>query len=180
MEVDYEPFHPKAITPQTPDHEFLEKQKRTVELLLKMQTLLKSSWSKDTSGQPRDWKQSCPEIGQCLPTALTVQDYFGGEIEWVSLVFTPKDTKELGGGFGQHFLNVIDGIKVDLTSGQFSYTNAQDNIKIFNRSDRHETYGTAREWAKLKPERWQQYLLLKKKFEEQNPDFVRSLIDHNI
>lgn len=64
-------------------------------------------WSADTSSPTGAWSSSNPAQNHCSITALVVQDYFGGEI---------LSTKTSG---GTHFYNLIDGVKWDLTVGQF-------------------------------------------------------------
>ena len=52
------------------------------------------------------WTEENPTRGCCVPTALIVQDYFGGEV-WKHNI-------------RRHYYNVIDGEFVDLTKDQFS------------------------------------------------------------
>jgi len=51
------------------------------------------------------WRKENPSMGQCVPAALIVQHYFGGEIY--------KHSKEF------HYYNLIGGEVVDLTKNQF-------------------------------------------------------------
>jgi hypothetical protein len=53
------------------------------------------------------WIKENPTYGQCVPTALLVQYYFGGDIY--------KHDTEL------HYYNVIEGKIIDLTKDQFPY-----------------------------------------------------------
>ena len=53
------------------------------------------------------WNKNNSTCGQCVPTALLVQHYFGGEIY--------KHNVE------NHFFNVIDRQVIDLTKEQFDY-----------------------------------------------------------
>ena len=53
------------------------------------------------------WNKENPTYGQCVPTALLVQHYFGGDIYKHNIEF--------------HYYNVIDGNVVDLTKEQFEY-----------------------------------------------------------
>ena len=66
-------------------------------------------YDKDTAH--KDWRKKWSEenitCGQCVPTALLVQYYFGGEIY--------KSKQE------DHYFNIIDGKVVDLTKEQFDY-----------------------------------------------------------
>jgi len=54
-----------------------------------------------------NWTKSNPTYGQCVPTSLLVQYYFGGDIYKHNIEF--------------HYYNVIDGKVFDLTSDQFGY-----------------------------------------------------------
>lgn len=65
----------------------------------------KSKWSKDNQ-----------TFGQCVPTALLVQYYFGGDIY--------KHNIE------SHYYNVINGKVIDLTKEQFTYDLDYTNGKI--------------------------------------------------
>ncbi len=53
------------------------------------------------------WSKEKPTYGQCVPTALLVQHYFGGQIY-------KHDIED-------HFFNIVDGNVVDLTKEQFDY-----------------------------------------------------------
>ena len=53
------------------------------------------------------WSKENPTYGQCVPTALVVQSFFGGEI-----YFLKKEN---------HYYNVINKTVVDLTKDQFDY-----------------------------------------------------------
>ena len=55
----------------------------------------------------KNWSKSNPTYGQCVVTALLIQELFGGEIY--------KLEKE------NHYYNLIDGEVVDLTKEQFDY-----------------------------------------------------------
>ena len=66
------------------------------------------SWESCSVGAQPHWPGGNPAKGQCFPSALVVQDVFGGEL-W---------ELPLGGG-AIHYYNVIDGSIVDLTAEQF-------------------------------------------------------------
>jgi hypothetical protein len=64
-----------------------------------------ASWSVETSSL---WTPENPARGQCSVTALVARDFLGGE-----LLKTTVD--------GQwHFYNLVEGLRLDFTSGQFS------------------------------------------------------------
>ena len=70
---------------------------------------LTSAWDKDTChpAYVNKWTEQNPATGQCLVTALAVQDEYGGDI---------YDCKV---GHSRHFYNVINDEIVDLTFNQF-------------------------------------------------------------
>ncbi len=75
---------------------------------------LKKSWSKETSFDPKNWTPENPAWGQCLITALIVQDFFGGKI-LEGKVKIPGRTKCCA-----HYWNEpSDGQETDLTKEQF-------------------------------------------------------------
>lgn len=78
------------------------------------QVLLKSYDRKTAYPKCRDgWREDNPAYGQCVPTSLLVQHYFGGEIY-------KKD---------DHYFNVIKGEVIDLSRSQFDYDFDYSNSK---------------------------------------------------
>jgi hypothetical protein len=78
-----------------------------------LESTLPRLWSKDTSAVPKDWDAGNPALNQCAPTALLVNDLMGGDI--VRATYRQVDSS-----CGQHYFNIIDGEKVDLTAYQFT------------------------------------------------------------
>lgn len=73
-----------------------------------LELLIKKSWSKDTCYpvNQKDWSIGNPSFGQCVVTALIIQDYLGGE-----LLFCKHRN---------HYWNKLpDGKEIDLTQHQF-------------------------------------------------------------
>ena len=70
---------------------------------------IKNSWCQETAhpAYASRWSKDNPSAGQCLVTALLIQDELGGDI---------YDCKV---GRSRHFYNVINGEKIDLTFDQF-------------------------------------------------------------
>ena len=62
------------------------------------------------------WTKNNPTYGQCVPTALLVQYYFGGEIY--------KHNVE------NHYFNIIKGQVVDLTRDQFDHALDYSNSEL--------------------------------------------------
>lgn len=73
---------------------------------LELEARLGAAWSQDSSSL---WTADNPARGQCNPTALVVQDVFGGE-----LLKTPTVD-------GPHFYNRVDGLRRDFTASQFAH-----------------------------------------------------------
>lgn len=66
------------------------------------------SWSAETAFDPEIWSPECPSTGQCVPTALFIQEISGG-----TLARTVIDDVS-------HYFNVLDnGEVVDATIQQF-------------------------------------------------------------
>ena len=100
-------------------------------------------WSIDTCA-PRlrhKWNKNNITVGQCSITSFIVQDLFGGEVYGVLL--------EDG---NYHCFNVINNVKFDLTSEQFDKPLEYENV-----------YKQSRDEHFQKEEKYQRYLLLKKR-----------------
>ena len=82
---------------------------------------LRKAWCRETahpSYQDR-WSKENPSVGQCLVTALVIQDEYGGDIYSCKV------------GNNSHFVNIISERIVDKTAEQFGNT---DKIKYINGS----------------------------------------------
>ena len=67
-----------------------------------------TSWSRETSDDPRRWSYDNPARGQCAVTALIVQDFFGGGLRCAHINLTP------------HYWNLLPNhCELDLTKSQF-------------------------------------------------------------
>ncbi len=83
-----------------------------------LRSLLRKSWSRETTADPEYWSPNYPAWGQCAVTALVVQDFFGGELlrTWVRLA----DDNSGRPTQGSHYWNLLpDGKEADLTREQF-------------------------------------------------------------
>jgi len=81
-----------------------------------LKKLLRKSWTKKTSKDPRNWTPKNPAWGQCAVTALVVQDFFGGELRRGIVEINEKDVSL----YLSHYWNLLpDGKKKDLTKEQF-------------------------------------------------------------
>lgn len=108
---------------------------------------LTSAWGKDTCHPAyiNRWTEQNPAAGQCLVTALAVQDEYGGDI---------YDCKV---GRSRHFYNVINGNTVDLTFNQFP---EGSEIKDARKRDRKQLLANK--------ELRQRYELLKSRMEDKS------------
>jgi hypothetical protein len=87
---------------------------------------LETSWDIDTCYDPmkKDYSKNKKSYGQCYPTALIVNDFFGGKI----LEY------EFPEGWG-HYSNFIDDKELDLTKDQFDSDQKFPKPKIKDRKD---------------------------------------------
>ena len=74
------------------------------------------SWRKDTCSEPGEWSRENPAAGQCVPTALVVQDFFGGKIIRLDL---SRSANQRIADVRSHYFNEIDGKGVDFSASQF-------------------------------------------------------------
>jgi hypothetical protein len=73
---------------------------------------LSKAWAADTSSCPEQWSASNPARGQCVVTALVIQDFLGGE-----LIRGIVD-----GSNESHYWNEIRNGDLDMTIQQFERT----------------------------------------------------------
>lgn len=75
-------------------------------------TAIQDSQSKETSASPDEWTSENPALGQCVPSSLVVQDFFGGELERLATVRNGKRET--------HYRNILpDGEIVDISRDQY-------------------------------------------------------------
>jgi hypothetical protein len=79
--------------------------------LLQVITAIRESWDQHTSGYPDQWTLQNPACGQCTVSALVLHDHCGGVI--MEFVTVSDDISHY------HDVNVIDGMLLDVTFGQF-------------------------------------------------------------
>lgn len=77
------------------------------------QDALTVSWGIDTTVDPENWSEDNPAHGQCVPTALVIQDLFGGKIVWAMVI-------QNGQKVSHYFNELPDGTRRDFTEPQFS------------------------------------------------------------
>lgn len=71
---------------------------------------LHHAWSAETSYADTDWPSDNPARGQCVVSALVVQDYFGGELVRFAV----------SGDFNEmHYANELEGVLLDTTRSQY-------------------------------------------------------------
>lgn len=71
-----------------------------------LRTYLQKAWNEKTS--VGGYSQDAVSTGQCAPTAMVVQDYFGGEL-----------LRVINQGVSHYFNLLPDGTELDLTRDQF-------------------------------------------------------------
>lgn len=110
---------------------------------------LEHSLCKETCYEPMvdEWTKEKPSYGQCYPTVLIINDYFGGKI--LKAIF------EDGSG---HFWNLIESEEIDLTRDQFDEGEKIPKPTVHTREEIIKESKTG--------ENNPRYLLLKKKVEE--------------
>jgi hypothetical protein len=80
--------------------------------LKELTTALHNSWTRETSSSPDEWSEDNPARGQCVASALVMQDYLGGDL--LRYEVTSKSIHEM------HYCNLLDdGTVVDTTSSQY-------------------------------------------------------------
>ena len=87
---------------------------------------LRKAWCRETAhpSYREKWSEDNPSVGQCLVTALIIQDRYGGDIDSCKV------------GNNSHFVNIIDERIIDRTAEQFG---GIGNIKYINGSFRKRT-----------------------------------------
>src|SRR3989338_958114 len=81
---------------------------------------IQKSWWMDTSADMENWSEDNPAWGQCAVTALTVQDFLGGEILRLDLTKHPDPKVAV---MRSHYFNRINGEMLDVSSDQFGDIN---------------------------------------------------------
>ena len=78
--------------------------------------VIRSAWNSETTSIPDEWDaETNPARGQCVPTALVVQDYMGGQIMRVMTY--------VNGGRETHYRNILpDGSSMDVSGDQYPET----------------------------------------------------------
>ena len=121
---------------------------------LTLQTALVHSWSRQTSSTPEEWSKANKSRGQCVPSSLVVQDYFGGELQKLITVFNGK--KE------SHYRNILDdGSVLDVCRSQYPADQIL-HIDIIDLKD----FISVRQKLLSDQSTLRRYLLLKKRIEK--------------
>ena len=83
-----------------------------------LREVIERSWSKETCQEPDKWTTENIAAGQCVPTALVVQDFLGGKIIRLDL---SKSKNQTVAEVRSHYFNEIDGKRVDFSEKQFKW-----------------------------------------------------------
>ncbi|MCR4323452.1 MAG: hypothetical protein NUV37_00580 [Nanoarchaeota archaeon] len=78
----------------------------------RLETALRTSWTRQSSSDPGNWSSDNPAFAQCAATSLVVNDYLGGEI-------VIADANLPDGSQISHYLNRVEGVEKDFTKDQF-------------------------------------------------------------
>lgn len=73
-------------------------------------------WSAETSYAPGLWSGQNPSLGQCVPTALVIQDHLGGEIVRGTIHLKNGETE-------RHYWNHLEDKNLNIDATRFQYTN---------------------------------------------------------
>lgn len=119
----------------------------------KLEELLNLSWTKKTSADSKNWTEKNKSYGQCVVSALIVQDYFGGEIVW-------SNAELPDGSIVSHYFNLIGEVYYDLTFKQFP-----KGTIVPNGISKSEEFKSTREYVLSYSPTQKRYETLKKKVE---------------
>ncbi len=79
-----------------------------------LEIAISRSWDSVTTSIPQGWSEANAMRGQCVPSALVVQDYLGGDIERVGVIGNEEVEGET------HYRSRLDsGLPVDFTVMQY-------------------------------------------------------------
>ena len=101
---------------------------------------IKKAWTKETAHpayQPK-WSSNNPSIGQCLVTALFIQELKGGKIASCKV------------GNYSHFVNIINGQIEDYTAEQFKIPVNYKKLAVKERNKLLENKDTLKRYELLK------------------------------
>jgi hypothetical protein len=90
--------------------------------------VLQQSWSAETAFDASDWSPENPARGQCVVSALVMQDYMGGDLQRFEV---------RGDDFAEtHYTNLLNSVVIDTTASQYndlnvSLTPRPTNLKGF-------------------------------------------------
>jgi hypothetical protein len=95
----------------------------------RLKSAIEEAWYEETAYKPSLSAKSSNSRGQCVPTALVVQDYLGGDIQKLTTVFNNKEET--------HYRNIlVDGSIIDLTISQYPHNHplevAKTNFSNYN------------------------------------------------
>ena len=119
-----------------------------------LEKILEKCWCKETSVDPDRWLDKNSAWGQCVPTSLVVNDYFGGEIVWA--IAKLPDGEEIS-----HYSNKLNGREIDLTRKQFPV-----GTKIPQGIPREKGFQTTRDYLLSSKKVIERYNLLRQKIEQ--------------
>ncbi|MDP3966563.1 MAG: deaminase [archaeon] len=127
--------------------------------------ILRKSWSKETTSDPKRWSEDNPAWGQCAVTSVLAQDVFGEEIVWAEVAL-PNGEKI------SHYFNSGGNFDEDFSKEQFP-----KGTKIPVGVSKTKEFNSTREYVlSYEPTRIR-YNLLKSNFKEKM-DIWRGYMNH--
>jgi hypothetical protein len=123
--------------------------------LVELERIIKSCWDAETTNDPLTWSPENPSAGQCVPTSLIINDYFGGKIEKVKTLMSNGKT-------GSHYFNLINKVIYDLTRDQYPLNTHFIACSLSNFPDEK----SLRDYLLSSQDTKRRYELLKKRVEQ--------------
>jgi hypothetical protein len=116
----------------------------------KLTTVIRNAWNEETTSIPDEWNADTnPARGQCVPSALVVQDHMGGQI---MRVMTYVD-----GHRETHYRNILpDGSVMDVSGDQYPKTQVFSVAPVVGSAE----YTTLRDYMLSYPATRHRYELL--------------------
>ena len=121
--------------------------------LSELEAAIRQCWCRETSADPDSWSENNPPWGQCVVTALIVNDYLGGKLVWAEANCGEKKWS--------HYFNLLGGVEHDLTREQFP-----EGTVVPQGVDKTKGFSTTREYVLSFKQTVRRYELLRDRVEE--------------
>lgn len=118
-----------------------------------LQVALGRSWTKDTSSTPTEWSETNASRGQCVPTALIIQDYLGGNLQKLQTTYYSKTET--------HYRNILDNKTIiDVCRSQYPASQKLTVVDV-----KLDNFATIRDKLMSVPDVHSRYVTLKKRID---------------